>query len=172
MPQPNLVIILIDQMRLQAMGFWNQNGFNLPYANDPVHTPNLDRLAQQSVVLTQAVSNTPICSPYRGMLMSSRCLPKWRAGQLVGTGPNCELPQKRAAGQMCSMTRATAWVTLVSGILMRRISHSLIVITTKAAPPGMNGAHPSDGTASTTGTATAPMTNICGRCTGSTMPSV
>ncbi len=39
---------------------------------EPVQTPVLDRFSTESLVLTQAVSNYPVCSPYRGMLMSGR----------------------------------------------------------------------------------------------------
>ncbi len=39
---------------------------------DPVITPNLDRFASESVVFTQAVSNYPVCSPYRGMMLTGR----------------------------------------------------------------------------------------------------
>ena len=45
------------------MGFMNE---------DPVHTPVLDRFARESIVLKQAVSNYPVCSPYRAMLMSGK----------------------------------------------------------------------------------------------------
>lgn len=58
---PNLVIVFPDQMRGSAMGF---------LGGEPVITPNLDRFAAQSLVLTQAVSNWPVCSPYRAMLMT------------------------------------------------------------------------------------------------------
>ncbi len=61
--QPNLVIVFPDQMRGQALGFMNE---------DPVITPNLDRFAQESLVLTSAVSNYPVCSPFRAMLMTGR----------------------------------------------------------------------------------------------------
>ncbi len=61
--QPNLVFVFPDQMRGQAMGFMKE---------DPVLTPCLDRFATESVVFTQAVSNYPVCSPYRAMLMSGR----------------------------------------------------------------------------------------------------
>jgi arylsulfatase A-like enzyme len=61
--QPNLVIVFPDQMRGQALGFLNE---------DPVVTPNLDRFAKQSLVLPQAVSNYPVCSPYRAMLMTGK----------------------------------------------------------------------------------------------------
>lgn len=58
---PNLLIVFPDQMRGQAMGFLGE---------EPVQTPTLDRFAQQGLVLTQAVSNYPVCSPYRAMLMT------------------------------------------------------------------------------------------------------
>ncbi len=60
---PNLVIVLPDQMRGQALGFMNE---------DPVVTPNLDRLASEGVVLAQAVVNYPVCSPMRAMFMTGR----------------------------------------------------------------------------------------------------
>lgn len=60
---PNLIFVFPDQMRGQAMGFMKQ---------DPVITPNLDRFAQESLVLTNAVSNYPVCSPYRAMLMTGK----------------------------------------------------------------------------------------------------
>ncbi len=39
---------------------------------EPVLTPNLDRLAEQSIVFTEAASNYPVCSPYRAMLMTGQ----------------------------------------------------------------------------------------------------
>jgi len=60
---PNLLFVFPDQMRGQALGFMNE---------DPVITPNLDSFAAQSLVLTEAVSNYPVCSPFRAMLMTGR----------------------------------------------------------------------------------------------------
>lgn len=60
---PNLVFVFPDEMRGQAMGFLGE---------DPVITPNLDRFSEQSVVFTHAVSNYPVCSPFRGMLMTGK----------------------------------------------------------------------------------------------------
>lgn len=73
---PNLLILLVDQMRMQAMEFWNTPGFELRTVADPVKTPNLNALARESVVLSNALCNTPICSPYRGMLMSGIYSPR------------------------------------------------------------------------------------------------
>jgi arylsulfatase A-like enzyme len=61
--RPNLLFVLVDQMRGQALGFLKE---------DPVLTPRLDRFAQQALVLPNAVSNYPVCSPYRAMLLTGR----------------------------------------------------------------------------------------------------
>jgi len=60
---PNVVFVFADQWRGQAAG----------YAGDPsVQTPNLDRLAGQSVNFTTAVAGCPVCSPYRASLMTGQ----------------------------------------------------------------------------------------------------
>jgi arylsulfatase A-like enzyme len=66
---PNLLFVFPDQFRAQAMGFMGE---------DPVITPNLDRLAAEGVVFNNAVSTHPLCSPYRGMLMTGKY--SWKTG--------------------------------------------------------------------------------------------
>lgn len=61
--QPSIVFILADQMRASAMG---------SMGNAVVKTPNLDRLAKQGLLLTNAISLQPVCSPYRAQLMTGR----------------------------------------------------------------------------------------------------
>jgi arylsulfatase A-like enzyme len=69
---PNLLFVYPDQFRLQALGIWNAPGYRNVTGgrSDPVVTPVLDKLARESILFTQACSSFPICSPYRGMLMS------------------------------------------------------------------------------------------------------
>lgn len=57
----NLLLIIADQWRGSALGCLGE---------DPVVTPNLDRLAAGGRLLTEAVSNYPVCSPCRAMLLS------------------------------------------------------------------------------------------------------
>lgn len=54
------------------MGFWREARFRdaVNFEGDPVHTPNLDRFAKESVVLTSAMSNCPLSSPHRGILLT------------------------------------------------------------------------------------------------------
>lgn len=69
---PNVIYVFPDQMRNHAMGFWQEEGFKekINFTGDPVHTPNLNRFAKESVVLTSAVSNCPVSSPHRGSLLT------------------------------------------------------------------------------------------------------
>lgn len=59
----NLLLVFPDEMRAQAQGFMRA---------DPVLTPRVDRFARESRVMTQAVSNYPLCTPARGMIMTGQ----------------------------------------------------------------------------------------------------
>ena len=69
---PNVVYVFPDQFRNFAMGFWGRPEYmnKLRTVGDPVHTPNIDRFAGESVVLSSAMSNCPLSSPHRGSLMT------------------------------------------------------------------------------------------------------
>jgi len=63
--KPNVVFVLADQWRAQACG----------YAGDPNlrgRTPSLDRLADEGVNFTHAISCCPVCTPYRGSLLTGQ----------------------------------------------------------------------------------------------------
>jgi arylsulfatase A-like enzyme len=61
--KPNIVFCFADQMRAQATA----------YAGDPnVKTPFLDGFKKQSIDMTRTISNCPICTPYRGILLTGQ----------------------------------------------------------------------------------------------------
>lgn len=67
---PNVIWIIPDQLRAQALGC---NG-------DPnVHTPNIDALATRGINFVQARSGYPLCCPARGSMLTglypNRCTP-------------------------------------------------------------------------------------------------
>lgn len=69
---PNVIYIFADQFRQYSLGFWSQ-AENRKYIQgnpDPVITPTLDKLAEGGVVFSRSVSNYPLCSPHRGMLLT------------------------------------------------------------------------------------------------------
>lgn len=61
--KPNLVFILADQWRAQDLGYTG---------NSQVITPNIDRLAAESVNMVTAVSTTPVCAPMRASLLTGQ----------------------------------------------------------------------------------------------------
>ncbi len=61
--RPNIVLILPDQMRGEAMGC---------AGNAQVLTPNLDRLAADSAYLPNTFANTPVCCPARSILLTGK----------------------------------------------------------------------------------------------------
>lgn len=61
--RPNIVFVFADEWRAQAFG----------HAGDPnVKTPHIDRLAAESLRVTHAISGCPVCTPYRGSLLTGR----------------------------------------------------------------------------------------------------
>jgi choline-sulfatase len=59
--RPNVLLVMSDQHRRNCMGA----------AGDPVaHTPNLDRLAGQSVRFTNAYCTNPVCAPSRASMLT------------------------------------------------------------------------------------------------------
>lgn len=68
---PNVIYVFPDQYRNMAMEFWDDPAFQEAHIKaDPVRTPNLNRFAKESLVLTSAMSNCPLSSPHRGSLMT------------------------------------------------------------------------------------------------------
>jgi len=62
-PKPNVIFILTDQWRASSLGYAGDN---------IVQTPYLDKFAKEAVNFKNAVSVTPVCTPYRASLMTGR----------------------------------------------------------------------------------------------------
>jgi uncharacterized sulfatase len=61
--RPNIVFIYTDDQAAWTLGC---------YGNPQAHTPHLDQLAAQGARLTNALVTTPVCSPARASLFTSR----------------------------------------------------------------------------------------------------
>lgn len=72
--KPNVLIIFPDQLRRYSAGFWQEEPYREHVIGkpDPAVTPAIDKLAQSGVVFTNAISNYPLCSPYRGMMLTGQ----------------------------------------------------------------------------------------------------
>lgn len=60
---PNILWICSDQQRFDTLGC---------YGNSFVHTPNLDRLASQGMLLEHCYSQSPVCTPSRASFLTGR----------------------------------------------------------------------------------------------------
>ena len=61
--KPNLVFVFSDQQSSDMLGC---------YGNRQIVTPNLDQFASQGVQFTHCIANSPLCTPYRGLLLSGQ----------------------------------------------------------------------------------------------------
>ncbi len=72
---PNVVIIISDQFRWDALGAAGLSPMNL--------TPHLDAMARRGVLFQSAITNQPLCAPSRACLLTGQYPPKhgvWRNG--------------------------------------------------------------------------------------------
>lgn len=60
---PNLLFLLSDQQSYDMLGC---------YGNRQIITPNIDRLAGQGVRFNYCISNSPVCTPFRGLLLTGQ----------------------------------------------------------------------------------------------------
>lgn len=61
--KPNVIFVFADQWRAQDVGYTG---------NPVVKTPTIDKLSQESIVFTNAVSGCPVCCPYRASLLTGQ----------------------------------------------------------------------------------------------------
>ena len=61
--RPNIVFLLPDQLRAQALGCMG---------NKDVQTPNFDKLAAEGILLKNTFANTPVCCPARAILLTGK----------------------------------------------------------------------------------------------------
>ena len=60
---PNFVILLVDDLGWADIGV---------YGSDLHRTPNIDRLASQSLRFTNAYAASPVCTPTRASIMTGK----------------------------------------------------------------------------------------------------
>ena len=71
--RPNILLIMTDQQRFDAMGCTG---------NPDIITPNLDRLAAEGVVFENAYTSRPVCVPARRALLTGKPNRRKRAGAI------------------------------------------------------------------------------------------
>jgi arylsulfatase A-like enzyme len=59
--RPNILFVMPDQLRAHALGYMG---------NAEVRTPNIDRLAAESIIFPNTFANTPVCCPARANILT------------------------------------------------------------------------------------------------------
>ena len=76
--KPNFVLILIDDLGWKDLGCYGSTFYE---------TPNIDRLAQEGMLFTNAYSACPVCSPTRASLMTGKDTARLRfTGHITAIG--------------------------------------------------------------------------------------
>lgn len=83
--KPNLIYVFADQLRHDALGHCG---------NSSAITPNIDRLAGQSIRFTNTVSVSPVCTPHRAALFTG----KYTSSTGMVINEICINPNHRAIG--------------------------------------------------------------------------
>ena len=95
MKKPNIVYFLVDDMGYGDASCLNPAG--------KIRTPNIDRLAREGMVFTDAHSSSAVCSPSRYSVLTGRY--NWRSSLQQGI---VDPPSQRAMGACGFPARQTA----------------------------------------------------------------
>jgi arylsulfatase A len=81
---PNIVLIMADDLGWKDLHC---------YGNEKLDTPNIDRLAQQGLIFTDAYSAAPVCTPTRAALMTGESPARLNiTNHAAGHPPNFQKP--------------------------------------------------------------------------------
>ncbi|MCC7340436.1 MAG: sulfatase [Bryobacterales bacterium] len=94
--KPNVLFILVDDLGASDLGC---------YGADLHETPNIDRLAAESIRFTNAYAAAPICTPTRASILTGKCparlhMTVWREETLRDPVPGRKLVPPRAVSDL------------------------------------------------------------------------
>ncbi|MEQ1839163.1 MAG: sulfatase [Verrucomicrobiales bacterium] len=104
---PNFVIILIDDMGWNAMGFTG---------NTVIETPRTDEMARQGMIFTNAYASAPNCAPTRASLMSGQYTPRHGVYTVVDERHNPGMPSHKILSTGSKSDLATESVTIAESL--------------------------------------------------------
>jgi arylsulfatase A-like enzyme len=72
MSKPNILIIVTDQMNIDAISAYRNHFKDKHWGAHWVATPNLDRMVEQGTSFTESHSTNPVCGPARSSIFTGR----------------------------------------------------------------------------------------------------
>ncbi len=104
---PNIVLILMDDMGWRDVGFMG---------NQFVETPNIDRLAKNGLIFSQAYASAPNCAPTRACLMSGKYTPRHGIYTVVDPRQPAGSAWHKLSSADSNDTLATEFVTVAESL--------------------------------------------------------
>lgn len=107
MPQPNVILIMTDQLRAFEVGC---------YGNTTARTPHIDGLAAAGVRFEVALTNNPVCTPARSSLLTGQ-YGRTCTGELgnVSDDPPCPQRRRLVDSTLADCFRAAGYHTALVG---------------------------------------------------------
>lgn len=96
--KPNILLLMADQFRADCLG---------AAGNRVIHTPNIDRIANEGAAFTHAYTSVPSCTPARSALLTG--LAPWNHGMLGMTNFASRYPLEKPR----ALTEAGYYTTVV-----------------------------------------------------------
>lgn len=110
MNRPNIIFILCDDLGYQDLGC---------YGGTAIPSPNLDRLADESMRFTQCYSGSPICAPSRCVLMTGlhtgHCRVRDNSARVGGIGQQRRLPLEPEDYTVAELLKQAGYTTGMTG---------------------------------------------------------
>ena len=101
--RPNIIYILSDDLGYGDIG---------AYGQDRIHTPTLDRMAEEGLVFAQHYAGSTVCAPSRAVLMTGQDTGRVRIRGNLGTGGFRDEEEK---GQMPLESEVTSLAEVLKG---------------------------------------------------------
>ncbi len=107
MSQPNVIIIMTDQLRAFEVGC---------YGNPAVKTPNIDELSRNGIRFETAITNNPVCTPARSSLLTGQ-YGRTCTGELgnISDDPPCQQRRRLVDPTIAESFRAGGYETALIG---------------------------------------------------------
>ncbi len=107
--KPNIILFLTDDHAQWANGC---------YGNREIMTPNLDHLAKSGVLMENAYTPTPVCSPGRACLLTGRLASQHGIHDYLGSAPGVDIdqyPWLKNETLLCDILHESGYTTALSG---------------------------------------------------------
>ncbi len=105
-PRPNIVFLCTDDQAQWALGV---------YGNREIATPHLDRLARRGAIFRNAFTVTPVCSPSRAALMTSRYPSELGIADWIDPRKEPDIGLAPAAVTWPELLRGFGYATMLAG---------------------------------------------------------